>query len=219
MARDKKYIIYFWTTLIIVAVTVIFFYVKKNYTELQSNNNNINITFFSSSKDNINKKYFQTVRELMNSLNEYKNKINVVYGGGTDGLMGEVAKYKGNLISSNLSKFSESQIADEYVYKTIQDRQQKLTDLGDMYITLPGGYGTIYELMEVITLNDIGQSHKPIIIYNVYNFFDRFIQYIETLYSMGFTTKTLTELSVHVFDDKEQVIAFIKKMKKWKSNQ
>ena len=88
-----------------------------------------------------------------------------------------------------------------------------------MYITLPGGYGTIYELMEVITLNDIGQSHKPIIIYNVYNFFDRFIQYIETLYSMGFTTKTLTELSVHVFDDKEQVIAFIKKMKKWKSNQ
>jgi hypothetical protein len=215
MSKNKKYINIACVILIIIIVVILFYYIKNNYLGVKSNKSNkINITIFGSSKININKKYFEKSRELITKLNEHKNTINVVYGGGSQGLMGEIALFKGNVISSNITKFTEHSVEDEYVFDNIQDRQRKLTELGDMYIILPGGYGTIYELMEVLTLNDIKEIKKPIIIYNIDNFFDGFINYFDELSQKGFLSYKLNDLNVRVSNNPIEVINFITQMKR-----
>jgi hypothetical protein len=127
--------------------------------------------------------------------------------------MGEIAMFKGNLISSNLKQFVDPSMEDEYIFDNIQDRQNKLIELGDMYIILPGGYGTNYELIEVLTLNDIGESKKPIIIYNIDNFFDGFIKYFDELSKKRFLSHKIKELNVHIFNNPNEVINFIRQIK------
>ena len=215
MSKNKKYINIACVILIIIIVVILFYYIKNNYLGVKSNKSNkINITIFGSSKININKKYFEKSRELITKLNEHKNTINVVYGGGSQGLMGEIELFKGNVISSNITKFNEHSVEDEYVFDNIQDRQRKLTELGDMYIILPGGYGTIYELMEVLTLNDIEEIKKPIFIYNIDNFFDGFINYFDELSQKGFLSYKLNDLNVRVSNNPIEVINFITQMKR-----
>ena len=215
MSKNKKYINIACVILIIIIVVILFYYIKNNYLGVKSNKSNkTNITIFGSSKININKKYFEKSRELITKLNEHKNTINVVYGGGSQGLMGEIALFKGNVISSNITKFTEHSVEDEYVFENIHDRQRKLTELGDMYIILPGGYGTIYELMEVLTLNDIKEIKKPIIIYNIDNFFDGFINYFDELSQKGFLSYKLNDLNVRVSNNPIEVINFITQMKR-----
>ena len=120
MSKNKKYINIACVILIIIIVVILFYYIKNNYLGVKSNKSNkINITIFGSSKININKKYFEKSRELITKLNEHKNTINVVYGGGSQGLMGEIALFKGNVISSNITKFTEHSVEDEYVFDNI----------------------------------------------------------------------------------------------------
>jgi len=213
MSKNNKGIKTYFSIFLVVAVILLLFYFINRYTTGEVNFNKINITIFAASSDNINKEYFKKSEELISKLNELKNKINVVYGGGKKGLMGEISKYKGNLISSNMKQFVDPSMNDEYLFDNITDRQQKLVDLGDAYIILPGGYGTHYELLQVLTLNDIGVSKKPIIFYNINHFFDEFINYFEDISKKRFTAHNLKELNSHFFDTPDQVIQFINTLK------
>jgi uncharacterized protein (TIGR00730 family) len=210
MSKINKCVKTYFYIFLIVAVILLLFYFINGYRIGDVNFNKINITIFAASSDNINKEYFKKSEELISKLNELKNKINVVYGGGKKGLMGEISKYNGNLISSNMKQFVDPSMNDEYLFDNITDRQQKLVDLGDAYIILPGGYGTHYELLQVLTLNDIGVSKKPIIFYNINHFFDEFINYFEDISKKRFTAHNLKELNSHFFDTPDQVIQFIK---------
>jgi uncharacterized protein (TIGR00730 family) len=196
----------------IVAIVATLIYFIKKY-KILNNNNKINITIFASSKKEVNKEYFEKTRELITKLNEIKDDINVIYGGGESGLMGEISKYKGNLISSNLKKFVNSNTTDEYVFENINDRQEKLIELGDVYIILPGGYGTHYELLEVMTLNDIKVFNKPIIFYNINHFFDKFINYLQDITNSKFIENDLNEINSHMFYTPDEVVQFIKEYK------
>jgi hypothetical protein len=216
MSKNKKNINTIFIIIVIVVILTAVYYIKTNYFNSNSNlnfnlnSNKINITIFAASRDNINKEYFKKSEELISKLNEIKNKVNVVYGGSNAGLMGEISNYKGNIISSNLKQFVNPSMNDEYVFDNISDRQQKLVDLGDVYIILPGGYGTHYELLQVLTLNDIGKNKKPIIFYNINHFFDKFINYFEELSTKGFTAHNLKELNSHFFDNSDEIIQYIK---------
>jgi uncharacterized protein (TIGR00730 family) len=201
----------FWIISIILLL-VIFYCIKNKY--IYKKSNKINITIFASGIGNrINKRYFEKSRELINKLDVYKNKINLVYGGGNKGLMGLVSNFKGNIISSNINKFVDSTLPDEYVFDNLRDRQKKLIDLADMFIILPGGYGTFYELMEILSLNNLGVSNKPIVIYNIENFFDEFINFLDNLWKKGFLSKKINELNVHILNNPDNVINIIKQLK------
>lgn len=221
MVKNKKYINIAFIILVVIIVVTVFYHIKNSYmisnatsnSNYNSNSNKINITFFSSSKANLNKNYYEKTRELITKLNDYENKVNIIYGGGSEGIMGEVSKFKGNLISSNVKKFVKPNTEDEYTFNNIQERQKKLLDLADMFIVLPGGYGTFYELMEVLTVNDIGEANKPIILYNIDNFFDGFLKYLDKLLKEGFLDHTLKEINVHVLNDPDSIIKFITRMK------
>jgi len=200
---------------LIAIITLIVYFINK--LKILKKNNKINITIFASSKDIIDKEYFEKTRELIMKLNEIKDDINVIYGGGDKGLMGEISKYKGNLISSNVTMFVTPTMKDEYVFDDINDRQEKLIELGDAYIILPGGYGTHYELLEVMTLNDIKASNKPIIFYNINNFFDKFINHLDDITNTKFITNSLKDINVHIFYNPDEIINFIKSLKKIKN--
>ena len=125
-----------------------------------------------------------------------------MYGGGTNGIMGSIRngwkEIGGTVITSNINKFVESDISDDYLFDNIIDRQKKLVELGDGYIVLAGGYGTHYEALEVITKNDIGEALKPIFILNTNGIFDNLISQIDLLVREKFITKNFDKLNVFV---------------------
>jgi len=162
-----------------------------------------NLTIFCSSKNNINQLYFDNIELFIKNLDV--NKFIIVYGGGTTGLMGKVRETwlnkEGKIISVNLNKFIEPNIIDDHIYDNIIDRQKKLIELGDIYIILPGGYGTHYEALDVMTNNDINESSKYIFILNINNIFDSMIEQIEKLLKEGFITKNLKKIKVIIEKD------------------
>ena len=170
-----------------------------------------NLTVFCSSKSNIDVKYHEAVSRLIGLIDH--SKYNVVYVGGTGGLMGTVRKtYEkkgGKVISSNVRRFMENDCPDDFVYDTIDERQKKLMDLGDMYLILPGGYGTHFEMLEVMTKNDIGEASKPIFLYNVNGIFDNLIKLIDNLVKEGFITRNFDNIKVFSSGDEFELSCMI----------
>lgn len=159
-----------------------------------------NLTVFCSSKNNLASNFYYDVNQLVSNLNT--NKFTIVYGGGSTGLMGTVRaswlKSNGKIITSNIKKFVEPGIPDDFVFDDIDDRQKKLVELGNGYLVLPGGYGTHFEALEVMTKNDIGEASKPIFILNTNGIFDDLISHIIKLIKEGFVTKDLDKIKVLV---------------------
>lgn len=170
--------------------------------------NKINLSTFCSSKSNLKSIYYLQTNQLISNLNP--SKYNIVYGGGTGGIMGTVRKswleVGGTIISSNITRFVEPDITDDYLFDNIIDRQKKLVDLGDGYLVFPGGYGTHYEMLEVITANDIGQASKPVFILNIDGIFNNFITQINLLIKEGFITRDFVKLNIFVESEPEKLI-------------
>ncbi len=170
-----------------------------------------NLTIFCSSKNNLAPIYYDQVVELINLIDI--NKFNLVYGGGSNGLMGCVRKTWlskfGKIISSNMYKFIEYGIPDDYLFDNIDDRQKKLIELGDGFLILPGGYGTHFEALEVMTKNDIGESSKPIFILNTNGVFDGFIQHLDKMIIEGFITRDFNKIKVFIANDPKELANLI----------
>lgn len=165
-----------------------------------NNRNMINLTVFCSSKDNLNNNLHLEIQKFIKLLNV--NKFNIVYGGGTCGLMGIVRNTfinsNGKIISSNVNKFVEADIIDDYIFDNINERQRKLIELGDAYLIIPGGYGTLSEMFEVMTKNDIGECSKPIFIFNCSNIFDNLINLLNDLKINGLITRDFNKIKVTI---------------------
>lgn len=170
----------------------------------------VNLTVFCSSKNNLDSKYYLESEYLIKSL--AINKFTLAYGGGVSGLMGTVrhtfTKAGGKVISSNVTRFVELDkkspdyiYIDDYVFDNIDERQQKLIELGDAYLILPGGYGTHFEMLEVMTKNDIGETNKPIFIFNLNGIFNNLIKLVDNLIAERFITRDFKRIKVFVSDN------------------
>ena len=168
----------------------------------------INLSTFCSSKANLATKYYFQTYQLVSKLNT--SKYNIVYGGGTGGIMGIVRKswldIGGIIISSNINKFAEPNIYNDYLFDNIIDRQKKLVELGDGFFVFPGWYGSHYETLEVITKNDIGEASKPVFILNIDGIFNNFIAQIDLLIKEKFITREFDKLNVFVETEPEKLI-------------
>jgi uncharacterized protein (TIGR00730 family) len=162
-----------------------------------------NLTVFCSSKYNLDNFYYIETEKFIKKINP--DIFSIVYGGGKSGIMGSVRnswlENSGTIISSNIFRFVDPDIADDYVFENLIDRQKKLIELADGFIVLPGGYGTHFEALEAITKNDIGESSKPIFILNLNGFFNNMICQIEWLTKEGFVTRGFDKLNVFVDSD------------------
>jgi hypothetical protein len=113
----------------------------------------------------------------------------IVYGGGNNGLMGIVQNaaqdYSIPIVGHNLERWKQDTPHKEFIYPTLLERQKGLITSSDMYLVLPGGIGTIYELIQVLAHNDVEQLYKPVVLYNVDHMFDSMLDMFRELVSQS----------------------------------
>jgi uncharacterized protein (TIGR00730 family) len=110
-----------------------------------------------------------------------KNGIGLVYGGGGDGIMGTLAHATldhGGTVIGVIPEFltkREHALRDAQeliVTRDMHERKQKMFDLADAFVALPGGVGTLEELVEQLTWVQLGRHRKPVLIANIENFWE-----------------------------------------------
>lgn len=121
--------------------------------------------------------------------------LGLVYGGGSVGLMGVVADAVlaggGEVIGVIPQMMDSREIAHPratqmHVVGTMHERKALMTQLSDAFITLPGGFGTLEELFEVVSWAQLGIHDKPMGLLNVGGFFDSLLTFVDHAIDTGF---------------------------------
>ena len=155
-----------------------------------------NVTIYCSSSNRINKKFFKIAYNLGKYLSS--KKINLIYGGGSNGLMGEIARtmqQNGSFITGIIPKFLETEenmnkkANKLIVVKDMAKRKKLLFEKGDAFIVLPGGPGTIEEITEIISWFNLKLHNKPIILFNYNGFWEPLINMYKKTYNEKFLEK------------------------------
>ena len=137
------------------------------------------ICVYCASSAKIDKSYFEATEKLAKYFVE--NNIEIVYGGGAIGLMGKLADtilFHGGKIKGIMPKFmkelewAHKEVTDFEFTETMHQRKAKFLEGIDGIVSLPGGCGTLEELLEAITLKRLGQFTKPIVILNTNGFYN-----------------------------------------------
>lgn len=132
-----------------------------------------------------------------------KNKIAMVFGGGKIGMMGAIAdsmlKNKGEVIGViphvlRHEEVEHNAITKMYVSKNMSKRKIKISKMVDGYIALPGGFGTLDEIFEALTLGQLGIEVKPVGILNTEGFFDPLLLQLDKMVEEGFLRKENREM-------------------------
>ncbi|MBN2175151.1 MAG: TIGR00730 family Rossman fold protein [Bacteroidales bacterium] len=151
------------------------------------------ICVFCGSSSGKNPLYGKAARELGKLLAE--KYITLVYGGSNVGLMGVLAD--SNIQSGGINigimpkSIAELEIAHTNLTELILvdnmfDRKQKMAELSDGFIALPGGFGTLDELTEVLTYSQLRIYDKPIGVLNTDGYFDHFLKFLDHTVEEGF---------------------------------
>ena len=123
-----------------------------------------------------------------------KQNIELVYGGANVGLMGAVADgilNEGGKAIGILPNFLRSKeiahlgLTELILVESMHERKTKMNDLCDGVIALPGGFGTLEELFEMLTWAQLGLHKKPIAILNIDGFYDSLIELTQTMVEKG----------------------------------
>ena len=146
------------------------------------------------------------------------NNIAMVYGGAKIGIMGLIAdtmlNKNGTVIGVMPTVLSDKEIlhpnlTESYPVDSMHERKAKMMDLADAFIAFPGGCGTMEEIFEVITWNQIGLHSKSYGFINVDGIFDGLKQYFNDASEKGFIDPLMRERIII----EDSVDAFFKKMK------
>lgn len=138
-----------------------------------------NVCVYCASSTQIDPIYFDSASKLGHLLAE--RNINLINGAGKTGLMGassDAALKAGGTVTGVIPKFMvengwhHHQLTQLVVTETMHERKQLMAKMSDGVIALPGGCGTMEELMEIITWKQLGLFLKPIIILNIDGFYD-----------------------------------------------
>lgn len=127
-----------------------------------------------------------------------RNNHTLVYGGGKVGLMGAIAdtvlENDGEVIGIMPQflvdrEISHNDINELIIVNDMSVRKTKLVDLGDVFISLPGGPGTLEEISQVISWVRVGKKDAPCILMNINGYYDFLEQYFDKMVEEGFLTK------------------------------
>ena len=137
---------------------------------------------------------FREAAQAMARLMAQRN-IGVVFGGGKVGLMGIVADealaYGGEVIGIIPEKLKTKEVAHNTltrleVVQTMHERKARMAELSSGFIALPGGIGTLEEIIEVFTWHQIGYHDKPCAFLNVDGYYDPLFSFLDRMVSEGF---------------------------------
>jgi uncharacterized protein (TIGR00730 family) len=122
-------------------------------------------------------------------------QVRLVYGGGDVGLMGAVARAviaHGGAVTGIIPTFLQrrermlTEVEDLIVTSDMHERKRLMFERADAFVALPGGVGTLEELVEQMTWAQLGQHHKPIVLVNVDGFWTRLLDLLTQMREEGF---------------------------------
>lgn len=151
------------------------------------------VCVFSGSNPGVRPAYTQQARVLGRLL--CRRGIGLVYGGSGRGLMGVLARTVvaggGDVVGVTPAHLHEREAVggppgDVRVVGSMHERKALMADLADAFIAMPGGFGTLDELFEIVTWAQLGLHTKPIGLLNVAGYFDRLTELIEHAVAEGF---------------------------------
>lgn len=179
------------------------------------------VCVFCASSRKVDQLYFNVTERFAKVL--ARHHIALKYGGGAVGLMGTLSNTllnEGGYVTGVIPEFmiemewANKSVQELVVTKDMHDRKRKMIENVDAVIALPGGIGTLEELTEVITLKQLGQFVKPIIIFNINDFFAPLLAMLDKMINdkfMRFEHRYIWQVT----DDPDNIPELIEKAPEW----
>lgn len=161
----------------------------------------MNICVYGASSSSIDEIYTQAVCDLGTEL--ARRGMGLIFGGGAQGLMGAAARSAhaagGRIIGVAPTFFDVDGVLFEHCTElirtdTMRTRKQRMEELADAFIMVPGGFGTFDEFFEMLTLRQLGRHDKPIVIYNINGYYNPLFELIEHAMEQNFIKRTCQHL-------------------------
>ncbi len=159
------------------------------------------ICVYCSSSNYLPEKFYQFSQEFGEKIGQ--NNYDMVYGGTNVGMMGVIAnnaikngaKVVG-VIPERIASFglSHPELAQVVVTKDMRERKATMEKYADIFVALPGGFGTFEEIFEILVAKQLGYHNKPVIFFNFDGFYDNMLKMFETLYSNNFAKEEMKSL-------------------------
>ncbi|MBA7584991.1 putative cytokinin riboside 5'-monophosphate phosphoribohydrolase [subsurface metagenome] len=162
---------------------------------------NIAIGVYCASSDQVADIYVDTSRKLGEEM--VKRGMSLVYGGGNNGLMGVLSltiHENGGRITGVIPKiftdmgYAYDDVDEMIVTDGMRERKSIMEERADAFIAMPGGFGTLEELLEVITFKQLKFHIKPIVILNIDGFYDGLLNQFERGYEDNFVGRKYRSL-------------------------
>lgn len=140
--------------------------------------------------------------------------IGLVYGGGSLGLMGEIARsvldhdgHVTGIIPEFLSEREKmlQRVQELIVTNDMHERKKTMFEFSDAFVALPGGIGTLEELVEQLTWAQLGRHTRPIILANIDGFWEPLLALVEHMRAQAFI-RTGLDIKLHVVEKAEGII-------------
>ena len=174
------------------------------------------VCVFASSCNYLDETYYEAAKELGTLLAEAD--MDLVYGGSCLGLMWACAqkvKENGGRITGVMpEKLHEMDVFSDYcdeffLTPCMRSRKAKMDELSDALIALPGGFGTLEELSEMIVQKQLGYNQKAIVILNTNGFYDKLLDFFEEVINQKFANKKAQNL-YFVANTPQEAIDYLK---------
>jgi hypothetical protein len=174
------------------------------------------LAIFCGSKEGNNPAYLQAAKELAMLMAQYK--IELIYGGGKKGIMGSVADTvmsQGGIVRGVIPRVlvdwehQHEGISELLVVDDMHVRKRKMYDLCDAAVILPGGYGTLDELFEILTWNQLSIHDKKVFVLNTNGFYNHLIEHLQSLEKEGFLYGSV-QTTLTVLDSPAEITGFFR---------
>ena len=175
----------------------------------------MNITVFCGSRVGKNPAFAQSTQALGQWMGQSGHTL--IYGVATNGLMGILAdavlSHHGSVIGvvpDDLKDLEDwhPHLTQRYQVATMTLRKQKMSELADAFIALPGGPGTLEEISEMISWARVKFHQKPCILFNIDGFYNSFNHYLQSMVDQEFISSKDLEL-VHFVSSIDELIALL----------
>ncbi len=179
----------------------------------------MNICVFSSSSNALQDFYFEEARTLGSLMGKHGHTL--INGGANVGLMEAIAlsalKAGAKTLGILPEKMQKKNLVSKHAHKVIitrdmVERKIKMRELSDAFIALPGGFGTLEEILEVLTLKQLAYHNKPVVFINTHDFFASLFLQFEKMYTENFSKEAYRNL-YFVAGDSREAIAYIEAYK------
>lgn len=182
------------------------------------------ICVYCASSSKIDESYFEAAERLAAQL--VSHDVTIVYGGGAAGLMGciaDTAIEHGGHVVGIIPKFmteiewQHKDLEEIHVVSDMHERKKKLLEGTDAVIALPGGSGTLEELLEAISMKRLGFYTKPIVILNINNYYAPLIEMLERSIRENFMSETHRKMWT-VLSDPDDIMSAIESSPEWSAD-